>query len=148
MRVPYFKRMRALAGFLAIAVVLSMAASATGFAQQPGSPQQQPPVPAQPSQTQPSSTPAAPQAQTGSNDTAHPAGQQEQSGTASPLGTAAAPKQEVTGVMGSRPAGAAIAPAKQRRVRTIFIKIGAVVGAAVALGTVAALSKGSPSRPH
>jgi anti-sigma B factor antagonist len=70
-----------------------------------------------------------------------PAQQQE------PLGTAAAPPLKTTGVAASRPAGAAIAPAKQRRARSILIKVGAIVGAGVAVGTVVALSKASPSRP-
>lgn len=64
-----------------------------------------------------------------------------------PAGTAAAKSVETTGVAGSNPAGAAIAPAKQRRTRAFFIKVGAIVGAGVAVGTVMALSSGSPSRP-
>ncbi len=70
-----------------------------------------------------------------------------QNGTQDPLGTAAAPSVKTTGVAASRPAGAAIAPAKQRRARSILIKVGAIVGAGVAVGTVVALSSGSPSRP-
>lgn len=65
-----------------------------------------------------------------------------------PVGTAAAPYEGASGVTGSRPAGAVIAPAKQRRVRAILIKIGVVVGAAAAVGTVVALSHASPSQPH
>jgi hypothetical protein len=68
-------------------------------------------------------------------------------GTQEPVGTAAAESVEATGVAASNPAGAAIAPAKQRRTRSILIKVGALVGAGVAIGTVAALSSGSPSRP-
>ena len=68
-------------------------------------------------------------------------------GTQEPVGTAAAESVETTGVAASNPAGAAIAPAKQRRTRSILIKVGALVGAGVAIGTVAALSSGSPSRP-
>jgi hypothetical protein len=64
-----------------------------------------------------------------------------------PMGTAAAESVAVTGVAASRPAGAAVAPAKQRRVRSILIKVGAVVGVGVAVGTTMALSQGSPSRP-
>jgi hypothetical protein len=64
-----------------------------------------------------------------------------------PVGTAAAKSVETTGVAGSNPAGAAIAPAKQRRTRAVLIKVGAIVGAGVAVGTVMALSSGSPSRP-
>jgi hypothetical protein len=64
-----------------------------------------------------------------------------------PLGTAAAESIETTGVAASRPAGAAVAPAKQRRVRSILIKVGALVGAGVAIGATMALSQSSPSRP-
>jgi len=75
-------------------------------------------------------------------------GQQSSSkGTQEPVGTAAAESIETTGVAASNPAGAAIAPAKQRRTRSILIKVGALVGAGVAIGTVAALSSASPSRP-
>lgn len=65
-----------------------------------------------------------------------------------PVGTAAAPYEKPIGSAVSRPAGAAIAPGKQRRRRTFLIKVGLVVGAAVAIGTVVALSKGSPARPN
>jgi hypothetical protein len=65
-----------------------------------------------------------------------------------PIGTAAAPSVKTSGVAASRPAGAAIAPAKQKRARSILIKVGVIVGAGVAIGTVVALSSASPSRPH
>jgi hypothetical protein len=64
-----------------------------------------------------------------------------------PLGTAAAPYEKPLGAAVSRPVGAAIAPGKQRRRRTLLIRIAIVVGAAAALGTVVALSKASPSTP-
>lgn len=64
-----------------------------------------------------------------------------------PVGTAAAPSESTTGVAASRPAGAVIAPAKQRRVRAIVLKVGLLIGAGVAIGTVMALSHGSPSQP-
>ncbi len=67
--------------------------------------------------------------------------------TREPVGTAAAEQERTTGIAASTPAGTAIAPAKQKRVRMILIKVGALVGAGVAVGTVAALSSGSPSRP-
>jgi len=76
-----------------------------------------------------------------------PSPNQQQNGAQEPLGTAAAPSVKTTGVAASRPAGAAIAPAKQRRARSILIKVGAIVGAGVAIGTVVALSSSSPSRP-
>jgi len=69
-----------------------------------------------------------------------------QTGAQDPLGTAVAPSVKTTGVAASRPAGAAIAPAKQKRVRSILIKVGAIVGAGAAVGIVVALSSGSPSR--
>lgn len=72
---------------------------------------------------------------------------QPQSETQDPLGTAAAPSIKTTGVAASRPAGSAIAPAKQRRARSILIKVGVLVGAGAAVGTVVALSKASPGRP-
>jgi hypothetical protein len=73
--------------------------------------------------------------------------EQQQSDSQKPVGTAAAPYEKNTGITASRPAGAAIAPAKQRRARSILVKVGVVVAAAVAVGTVVALSHGSPSRP-
>lgn len=72
----------------------------------------------------------------------------QQNSTSKPVGTAAAPYEKTTGVAASRPSGAAIAPAKQRRARSILIKVGVLVGAAVAVGTVVALSSASPSRPN
>jgi hypothetical protein len=65
----------------------------------------------------------------------------------SPVGTAAARTANPSGIAASEPAGAAIAPAKQRRVRTILISVAAVVGTAAAVGVVAGLSAASPSRP-
>ena len=64
-----------------------------------------------------------------------------------PVGTAAAEALPITGVAASRPAGAALAPARQRRVRSVLIRVGSLVGAGVAIGTTMALSQGSPSRP-
>ncbi len=64
-----------------------------------------------------------------------------------PVGTAAAEAPTVSGVTAAQPAGVAIAPAKQRRVRTLVLKVGALVGAGVALGTTLALTAGTPSKP-
>jgi cytoskeletal protein RodZ len=80
----------------------------------------------------------------GSTQTA-PAGQQNP--TPAPVGTAVAPMVRPEGTAASRPAGAAIAPAKQRRTRTIAIRVALLVGAAVAIGTVTAATMGSPSHP-
>jgi hypothetical protein len=65
-----------------------------------------------------------------------------------PVGTAAAPYEKPLGVPASSPAGAVIAPGKQKRSRSILIKVGLIVGAAVAIGTVVALSESSSSRPN
>jgi hypothetical protein len=65
-----------------------------------------------------------------------------------PVGAAAAPYMKPEGVAASRPAGAAIAPAKQRRVRSFAIRVALLVGAAAAIGTVVAASLGSPSRAN
>ena len=64
-----------------------------------------------------------------------------------PVGTAAAEGPRVSGVTAAQPAGAAIAPAKQRRVRTLVLKVGAILGANAAIGTVVALSAATPSKP-
>jgi hypothetical protein len=64
-----------------------------------------------------------------------------------PLGTAAAEAPNASGVAASQPSGVAIAPAKQHRTRTIVIRIGAIVAAGVALGTVVALTAATPSKP-
>lgn len=73
--------------------------------------------------------------------------QQQQNGTSNPVGTAAAPYEKATGVAASRPAGAVVAPAKQKRSRSFLIRVGLIVGACVAVGTVVGLSAASPSRP-
>jgi hypothetical protein len=65
-----------------------------------------------------------------------------------PVGTAVAPYEKTVGVASSRPAGAVIAPAKQRRAHSLLIKVGLIVAGATAIGTVVALSKASPSRPN
>jgi hypothetical protein len=73
--------------------------------------------------------------------------QSQKDGNQKPVGTAAAETSTTTGFAASKPAGAALAPAKQKRARTILISVGAIAGAAVALGLVMALSKGTPSKP-
>ena len=64
-----------------------------------------------------------------------------------PLGTAAAEGVSTAGNGASKPAGAAIAPAKQNRKRSLLIKLGAVAAAGIAVGTVAALSRKTPGNP-
>ena len=125
---------RLLAGALAAFLAVPLAQAATD-------PLPSAPQPANQAQTQ-SNPPAPPAAPAQSQD----ATQNTQNNQ--PLGTAAAPAIKPEGVAVSRPAGAAIAPAKQRRVRQWAIRVGLLVGAGIAIGTVAALSLGSPARPH
>ncbi len=64
-----------------------------------------------------------------------------------PVGTAAAEAPTVNAITGSQPAGVAIAPAKQRRVRTIILKTGAIIAAGVAIGAIVALTAATPPKP-
>lgn len=64
-----------------------------------------------------------------------------------PVGTAAAEKVPTAGGAASKPAGIAIAPAKQHQMRGLLIKIGAIAAAGVAVGTIYGLSRGTPSIP-
>jgi cytoskeletal protein RodZ len=76
-----------------------------------------------------------------------PTSNQEQQPSQAPAGAAAAKAPRVQGAPASQPVGAAIAPAKQSQRRSLWIKVGLVAGAGIALGAVLALSHGSPSRP-
>lgn len=67
--------------------------------------------------------------------------------TQRPVGTAAAEAPKVSGITAAQPAGVAIAPAKQHRVRKIVLRVGAIVGAGAAVGTVIALTAGTSSKP-
>ena len=100
----------------------------------------------------PPDNPAAAQSQTvsqsGQSGATQSASEPQQDSAPKPVGSAAAPYEKTTGVAASSPAGAVMAPAKQRRARSILIRVGIVVGAAVAIGTVVALSRASPSRPN
>lgn len=71
---------------------------------------------------------------------------QQQAPTPAPVGTAAAPDEQPSGVAASKPSGAAIAPAKQKRIRTYAVRTALVVGAAVAIGVVVGASLASPAR--
>jgi hypothetical protein len=128
----------------AMAVVF-FASNVQAFAQQDQNPHQLPP-PDQPRSTQPApqQPPATPEPTNPSPNT--PVNPPAQSTPTMPSGTAAAPAGRLSGNAASRPAGAAIAPPKQRQVRSFLIKLGFVAGAAAALGTVAALSMASPAR--
>lgn len=107
--------------------------------------------PVQPATTAPAENTAPSQpAQTQSNELPNSPGSvrpQQPVGTERPVGTAAAEIGNASGIVASKPAGVAIAPAKQHQSRSLLIKLGAVIGAGVAIGTVMALSNASPSRP-
>lgn len=64
-----------------------------------------------------------------------------------PVGAATAESVPTTGGAAAKPAGIAIAPAKQHQTRSLLIKVGAVLAAGAALGTVYALSHGTSSTP-
>jgi hypothetical protein len=64
-----------------------------------------------------------------------------------PLGVAAAEQIKTSGGGASRPAGNAIAPAKQRQYRSMLLKFGAIAAGGIAVGTVYALSHGTSSTP-
>ena len=78
---------------------------------------------------------------------AQPTQQQSQQPAQAPAGAAAAQGIKTAGGAASRPAGTAIAPAKQHQTRSLLIKIGAIAAGAAALGTIYALSRGSSSVP-
>jgi hypothetical protein len=64
-----------------------------------------------------------------------------------PAGVAVGQRGVTAGGAASRPAGSAIAPAQQHQYRSLLIKIGVIAAAGAALGTVVALTRGSPSKP-
>jgi len=66
---------------------------------------------------------------------------------AEPVGAATAESVPTTGGAAAKPAGVAIAPAKQHQTRSLMIKIGSALAACAALGTVYALSHGTSSTP-
>ena len=101
---------------------------------------------AAPQQVQPPSSataePQSPTAQSPSQTV-----QSSQTTPQKPVGTAVAETSKASGVAASQPAGVAIAPAKQRRVRLIVIRVGAILGAGAAVGTVVALTQATSSKP-
>jgi hypothetical protein len=64
-----------------------------------------------------------------------------------PLGTATAQQGATRGGLASKPAGEAIAPAKQRQVHSLLIKVGLLAAGAAAVGTVVGLTRGTSSIP-
>ena len=64
-----------------------------------------------------------------------------------PSGAAGAKAANVKGAPVAQPAGAAVAPVRQRGHRSLLIKVAVIAGAGIAAGAVVALSERSPSRP-
>jgi predicted lipid-binding transport protein (Tim44 family) len=64
-----------------------------------------------------------------------------------PSGAAGAKAAHVKGSPAAQPAGAAVAPARQRGHRLLAMKLGLLAGAGIAVGAAVALSERSPSRP-
>lgn len=151
MKVQSFNLLRSV---VAGALVLLLLAPIAQAAPRQTVPDQQPQTQPQP-QTAPTTNSNLPQAPAAQNQTnaQKPADQQttpepRPGNPSEPVGTAVAPLESPVGAAVSRPTGAAIAPAKQKRRHTFIIRLGLVVGAAVAIGTVVALSKASPNRPN
>ena len=90
-------------------------------------------------QKQDESLPDAPQSQS----TQTPSSQQP---ATVPSGVAGAKAPNVKGAPVAQPAGAAIAPVRQRGHRSLLIKLGLLAGAGIAVGSVVALSEKSPAR--
>lgn len=100
-------------------------------------------------QTEPQNAPETPQTTTTTNTTtteAVPEAPQPKK-PQEPVGAANAEKVPTAGGAASKPAGIAIAPAKQHQTRSLLLKIGAIAAAGVAAGTVYALTRGTPSTP-
>ncbi len=95
----------------------------------------------QPQQPSSNAAPAAPQTTTTIPEGPKPKTQTE------PVGAATAESVPTTGGAAAKPAGIAIAPAKQHQTRSLLLKIGAVAAAGAALGTIFALSHGTSSTP-
>jgi hypothetical protein len=110
------------------------------------------PAPPPADQSQPASQPAASQpTQSTQSAPSQPSASQPthsaQPADQNPAGAATAQRGKTAGGAASRPAGAGLAPAKQRNPRSLLIKLGLLAGAGVAVGTAFALSQASPSRP-
>jgi hypothetical protein len=97
-------------------------------------------LPNAPSTAQPSQ-PAAPAVQ------APQTAQTDQKKNTEPQGTAVAGEARTAGGPASKPAGSAIAPAKQKQVRSLLIKLGLIAAGGAAVGTVYALTRSTSSTP-
>jgi hypothetical protein len=110
-------------------------------------PSQGPLQPVAPSEPLPNAPSAAnPQEPTTATPSARTSAEPQRPAEA-PAGAAVGQQGATAGGAASKPAGNAIAPAKQRQVRSLLIKLGLIGAAGVAIGTVVGLSKASPSKP-
>jgi nucleoid-associated protein YgaU len=91
-------------------------------------------------QKDPGGVPETPQPQSAQT----PQGQQP---APAPSGAAGAKAATVKGAPVAQPAGAAVAPARQRGHRSLLIKLGLLAAGGIAIGSAVALSESSPSRP-
>jgi len=107
-------------------------------------PSARPDQPNSPPPDAPSEVQRSQQAQTPPTTSETPSQQQQ---PAIPLGTATAQQGATRGGAASKPAGEAIAPAKQRQVHSLLLRLGLVAAGAVAVGTVVALTRGTSSVP-
>jgi hypothetical protein len=108
------------------------------------------PVPVDNTTNNPAADEAQPATQTGElpqSDASSTAKQPKTTNNQQPLGTAAAEGAKTYGGGASRPAGVAIAPAKQKQSRSFLIRMGAIMAGAAALGTVYALTKKTGPTP-
>ncbi|MGE0406666.1 MAG: hypothetical protein AB7O65_10215 [Candidatus Korobacteraceae bacterium] len=96
------------------------------------------------SQGSPADSPQNPPAQNSPAQEGQPRTPQS---TEPPAGAAGAQAGDVAGGAASTPAGSAIAPTRQREVRSFLIKLGAIAAAGAAVGAVYALSRGTASTP-
>jgi hypothetical protein len=104
-------------------------------------------VPNPETQSQPTEeTPAQPPSSTDAQP-AVPNNNSPRTNIQAPAGAAGAQRGQTAGSVASRPAGSAMAPAKQRQVRSVLIKLGAIAAAGAAVGTVYALTRGTSSVP-
>jgi hypothetical protein len=108
-------------------------------------------APLQPVTTYPDASGAQQQEQPNSTanpqTTTAPDAPQPKKQPAEPVGAAAAESVPTAGGAAAKPAGVAIAPAKQHQTRSLLLKIGAIAAAGAALGAVFALSHSTPSTP-
>jgi len=105
--------------------------------------------PLQPVTTYPDATGAAQTESSATQQTTNPpdAPQPKSQQPTQPVGAATAERVPTAGGAAAKPAGAAIAPAKQHQTRGLLIKIGAIAAAGAALGTVYALTRSTGSLP-